>query len=73
MNLDPILKRIGVTQKDLAQEVGVREEQVSRWVNGHHIPDGLNLHAILTAVQKRDPSITLDDLIGSDLPKAAGE
>jgi transcriptional regulator with XRE-family HTH domain len=52
-----------LTQRDLAAELGVSEEQVSRWVNGHHVPTGQNLVLLLGALQKRDPKLTLSDLI----------
>jgi transcriptional regulator with XRE-family HTH domain len=63
-NLGPLLDRIGLKQKDLASELGVTEEQVSRWVNGHHVPGGENLACLLHALQKRDPEIKLTDLFG---------
>ena len=70
MNLAPILRKIGMTQKELAQELGVREEAVSRWVNGHHHPGGRNLLTILAVLQGRDSSITIEDLSDEE-PRAA--
>lgn len=67
MNLDPILRRLNLRQKDLAEELGVREEAVSRWANDHHMPDGRNLVALLAALQRRDPSITLADLTSDEV------
>lgn len=73
MSLDQVLQRVGITQRELAQEVGVREEAVSRWVNEHHTPDGRNMLAVLTAIQRRDPSVTFEQLFGAALPPAANE
>lgn len=61
--LPTILERLGIQQVDFASSLGVRQETVSRWVNGHVTPDGDKLIAILRELQRHDASITLDDLI----------
>lgn len=66
MNLAPILKRLGLQQQELAAELGVRIEAVSRWANGHNVPAGQNLVDLLSALQLRDPSITLQELMDGD-------
>lgn len=60
--LPAILKRLDVTQGELAKAIGVRQETVSRWVQGHVTPAGDNLAAVLAFLQERDPAITLTDL-----------
>ena len=61
-SLPATLKRIGLTQGEMAAEIGVAEETVSRWVNGHATPGGENLLATLSCLQKRDPAITIADI-----------
>jgi len=34
--IDEILKRKGMTQRDLAQRLGKRESEVSKWLTGRH-------------------------------------
>jgi transcriptional regulator with XRE-family HTH domain len=63
--LPPTLKRLGVTQGELAEQIGVRQETVSRWVNDHSTPGADSLLAILSFLQRRDPSVTLTDLTGT--------
>jgi transcriptional regulator with XRE-family HTH domain len=63
--LPALLERVGAKQVHLADAIGVTEETVSRWVNGHaNNPGGAHLLAILDFLQQRDPSITFDELIG---------
>ena len=38
MDLDGFLKRIGKTQKDLAEEIGTTPANVSRWSSGIGVP-----------------------------------
>jgi DNA-binding transcriptional regulator YiaG len=64
MRLRPVLDRLGLDQKAVAEELGVAEETVSRW--GGRLPQGRHLVALLDYLQKHDPSITLDDLTGGE-------
>lgn len=34
--IDAILKRKGMTQKDLANKMGKRESEISKWLTGRH-------------------------------------
>lgn len=34
--IDTILKRKGMTQKDLANKMGKRESEISKWLTGRH-------------------------------------
>lgn len=64
--LPALLDRVGAKQVDLAEGIGVAEETVSRWANGHETnPTSANLLAILAFLQKRDASITFEDLVGA--------
>lgn len=36
MRIDEVLKRKGMTQKELAQRLGKRESEVSKWLSGRH-------------------------------------
>lgn len=60
--LPTLLERLGVPQVELAQAIGVTEETVSRWVNGHKVPSSTNLLATLAFLQARDRKITIRDL-----------
>jgi transcriptional regulator with XRE-family HTH domain len=73
VNLGPILQRLGVSQRALARELGVGDDQVSEWVRGHHAPSSRSLVAILAALRKYDAAITFEDLYGAELPAAVNE
>lgn len=34
--IDCILKRQGITQRDLAKKMGKKESEISRWISGRH-------------------------------------
>ena len=40
-NLEYAMKESGVNQSELAEAVGVSSGMVSRWVNGHSLPDSV--------------------------------
>jgi transcriptional regulator with XRE-family HTH domain len=63
--LPSLLERVGANQVQLAEAIGVTEETVSRWVNGHsNNPTSANLLAILDFLQKRDATISFQELTG---------
>lgn len=68
--LKATLNRIGITQKEIASAIGVREETFSRWIHGRLSPKGENLIGVLRFLQTRDPSVTIDDIVES-IDKAA--
>lgn len=45
-NLKEILYSKGMTQEDLAKEINVNQETISRWVNGRHKPRAKHLKQI---------------------------
>lgn len=64
-HLPGLLQRANAKQVELAGEIDVTVETVSRWVNGHSDnPSSAHLLAILAFLQRRDPSITFQDVIG---------
>lgn len=60
-NLRDILKEYGMTQKDLADESGLSETTISRYVKKQRIP---NMKAIVNIANALD--LTTDELINLD-------
>lgn len=48
----------------IAGAIGVSKETLSRWLQGHVVPGGQNLVALLGYLQRFDKSLTLVDLMG---------
>lgn len=78
MALAEILKSAGVRHIELAAELGVTRETVSRWINGHHempapqasrLLSFLNRPENLKKLNRRKP-VTFEELFGS-LAKAS--
>lgn len=40
-NIDLYLRLAGMTQADLAKQIGATETSISRYINGHRIPNAL--------------------------------
>ena len=57
--LKSILDKRGVTQRQLAQQIGVTEVTVSRWANCERTPDADNVREICTALD-----VSADFLLG---------
>ncbi|MBR6073522.1 MAG: helix-turn-helix transcriptional regulator [Bacilli bacterium] len=57
--LKELLEREGLTQKDLAEDVGITEAALSRYMKGNRIPNGENLCNMATALRT-----TTDYLLG---------
>lgn len=60
-NLRDILKEYGMTQKDLADESGLSETTISRYIKKQRIP---NMKAIVNIANALD--LTTDELINLD-------
>lgn len=67
MDLDGFLKRIGTTQKDLAEEIGTTPANVSRWSSGIGVP-GFDLCRKLL-----EAGMTTKELFGVEAPAGASE
>lgn len=57
------LERCRVSQRELAAELGVSEQTVWGWCNGHRTPRLENLVASVEYLQQFDPDLTVDDLL----------
>ena len=57
--------RIGITQKELAQKLGVKKETVYKWA------DGTNSPTLETARELKRLGITDYELYGEDFPSSA--
>lgn len=55
------LKKLSMSQKELAEATGLTESAVSRYVKGERVPRGINLMKIANAL-----SITVDQLLADD-------
>ena len=49
-NLKTILENKNITQKELAEKIGLTESAVSRFVKGNRIPTGKNMLAIASVL-----------------------
>ncbi len=58
------LKKLSMSQKELAEATGLTESAVSRYVKGERVPRGINLMKIANAL-----SITVDQLLADDNTK----
>lgn len=68
----------GLKQKDIAEQLGVSPQVVSRWVKGHTVPDALDLLRLAQVTGQRwlADSSDLFDLDISDIswnPECAGQ
>lgn len=55
------LKKLSMSQKELAEVTGLTESAVSRYVKGERVPRGINLMKIANAL-----SITVDQLLADN-------
>ncbi len=51
-------RRLGLTQEQMAHELGVSWTTVSRWENGHFRPSGLALQALRKLASRKIISLT---------------
>ncbi|MBQ8023556.1 MAG: helix-turn-helix transcriptional regulator [Succinivibrio sp.] len=58
------LKKLSMSQKELAEATGLTESAVSRYVKGERVPRGINLMKIANSL-----SITVDQLLADDNTK----
>lgn len=58
------LKKLSISQKELAEATGLTESAVSRYVKGERVPRGINLMKIANSL-----SITVDQLLADDNTK----
>lgn len=69
-HLPTTLGLLGKTQRELARAIGVREETVSRWINGEVAISSDNERSVLAYVRALDPTATLEALYGEGQPAA---
>lgn len=63
MALGEVLDRNRLKQKQIAEAIGVSEETVSRWVNGHVRPSGDNLVRLAAYLRRYQPDVREADLL----------
>ena len=57
-------KEKGLTQKDLAEQIGVSDKTISKWENGNSVPDTAILNSLCEALD-----ISVNELLsGEKLP-----
>ena len=54
-------QRLGISQSKLAQDTGIKQQNLSRWENNTHIPDVLQCSILAKYYE-----ITIEELIGMD-------
>lgn len=59
--LRELIEREGISQRELAEDIGITEAALSRYMNGNRIPNGENLYNLATALRT-----TTDYLLGRD-------
>lgn len=62
-NLSAEMKRMGITQGDLADAIGVTQVTVSRWFNGHRRP---SVETCFKVKERLFPNLTVDYLFSSE-------
>ncbi len=70
MGLKEIIKRNGLSQKDIAERLQVEQSTLSRWVQGHVAPSGPMLVRLLALLRESDPKLDAADLLP---PAPSGE
>jgi GTP pyrophosphokinase len=60
-------KKLGLTQEQLAEKVGVSAQAVSKWENGHNLPDIENLIAIADILKLPHSMLITDEKSGYPL------
>lgn len=60
--LKELFQRHGLKQKDVADALGIAEETLSRWVQGHVKPSGENLVRLYTYLRKYEPKLRIESL-----------
>lgn len=63
MALKDIIARNNLVQKDMAEAIGVTQETLSRWSQGHVTPGGTNLGRLLEHLRRFEPGITVADVL----------
>ena len=66
VGLGSILDRNKVMQKDLATELGVAPETVSRWCTGEITPGGRTVLRIVGFLRRLEPRLRAEDLFAED-------
>lgn len=63
-----LLRRLGVTQAEVAQLLGVSQPTVHRKLHGFREWTGTEIQAVFGLLRERDPNLTYDQLFaGEDL------
>ena len=60
-NLKKYRKRSGLTQRQLAEQIGAKHNSVSNWETGQNEPDTETIHKLCAALL-----VTANDLFGAD-------
>jgi transcriptional regulator with XRE-family HTH domain len=69
--LERICSANGLTQKDIAAQIGVAPETVTRWKSDFSPPSD-DLFRALDALRKYEPGLTADELVGRVSVEAEG-
>lgn len=63
MALIDVIRRNNLNQREMADSLGVAQETLSRWVQGHKRPTGTNLVLLLGHLRKYEPNLQAEDLL----------
>jgi len=77
MDLAEAIKGTGKTQGEIAEDLGIARETLSRWVTGAVVPSGPNLVRLADYLRRYLPSLRESDLLSDrsavDIPAAPVE
>ena len=65
-------KRLGMTQEEVAEKIGVSPQAISKWEAGDCLPDCFNLKAI-SDIYKISVDVLLETESGGDIDAVAGK
>lgn len=63
VTLDDAMRRLNLSDADLAQELGVHRTQVWAWKTGRYVPDSANALRLIDGLKKHGVEIDLSDLL----------
>lgn len=71
-NLKGLRESLCITQKQLAKEIGHTASSVGHYESGRRKPDIPTCHLIVSALSKRGPRVTIEDIFPNPVSRDVG-
>src|SRR5262245_18008659 len=65
-------EQLGLSQRELADELGVRQQTVSEWETGAYRPRGASLRVLRLVAERADSPYTVDEHPAGQAPTSSG-